>query len=54
MGGYVVATDSPQVSRHQPARPYRLTGYRDQAVLAGSGTVEQMQVLADELNAKES
>ena len=49
---YFVATDGPALSRNQAAKLYRLTGYANRAVLAASGTVEQMQTLADELNEK--
>lgn len=49
-GPYIVATDMPAQSRHQAARLYRLTGDRNRAELAGQGSVEQMQALADELN----
>ena len=47
---YFVATDGPALSRHQSAKLYRLTGYANHAVLEASGTAEQMQTLADELN----
>jgi len=54
MTRYIVATDRPTLTSMQPARLYRETGYRDRAELAGTGTLEQMQQLADELNAKEA
>ena len=47
---YIVATDTPAHSQHAPARLYRLTGYRDRAELAGQGSLDQMQTLADRLN----
>lgn len=47
---YIVATDGPALSQHQAARLYRLTGYRDRAELAGQGSLNQMQALADRLN----
>lgn len=54
-GKYFVAVDSFAVlTRQQSAKLYKLTGYRNQAVLAASGTVGQMQELADVLNSEES
>lgn len=47
---YIVATESAPLSNHQAAKLYRLTGYRQRAVLAGSGSLGQMQDLANELN----
>jgi hypothetical protein len=47
---YIVATDGPAHSRFTPAKLYKLTGHHNRAELAGSGTLEQIQVLADELN----
>ena len=52
MSRYIVGTDTPPSSRHTPARLYRTTT-PGEAVLAASGTVEQMRVLAAELNQEE-
>lgn len=52
---YIVAVDSFAIlTRQQSAKLYKLTGYRNQAVLAASGTVSQMQELADALNTEET
>ena len=48
---YIVATDRDFFfTGMQPAKLYKLTGCRNRAVLAGTGTVDQMQALADKLN----
>lgn len=51
MTQYIVACDSEPLSEHSPARLYQLSGYRNRAVLQATGTLDQMQHLADELNA---
>ena len=50
MSRYIVATDGMVLTQTQQARLYRETGYRSRAELVATGTVEQMQQLADELN----
>lgn len=50
MSQYIVATDAPAQSRHAAARLYRLTGYRSRAELSASGSLEQMEALAERLN----
>lgn len=53
MNKYIVATDREAFyTRLQPAKLYRLEGCRSRAVLAATGTAEQMQELADELNGR--
>ena len=47
---YIVATDGPALVATTPARLYRGSGYRDRYELAATGTLAQMQALADELN----
>lgn len=48
---YIVCTDSPVVSGGQPAKLYKLEDFRkDKAIHAASGTVSQMQEIADRLN----
>jgi len=51
---YIVATETTVLSGRQPARLYKITGYRSRAELAASGTVDQMQALADDLNGESS
>ena len=51
---YIVATDGMVLTQTQQARLYRETGYRARAELAATGTVAQMQQLADELNGEEA
>lgn len=50
---YFVVTDGPALSANQTAQLYRATGRRCWVELVGTGTVEQMQRLADELNGAE-
>ena len=52
MSPYIVATDTPPSSDRTPARLYRTTT-PGEAVLAASGTVQQMRDLAAELNQEE-
>lgn len=52
MSKYIVVAES-YTSRLCPAKLCRAEGYRDRYVETARGTVEQMQDLADELNAKE-
>ena len=47
---YIVAADNGLFSRHQSARLYKSTAYRNRYTLEAQGSVEQMQGLADELN----
>lgn len=52
---YIVTTDSHAfLTRNQPAKLYKITNYRDRAILAATGTLEQMQDLADSLNDEEA
>lgn len=51
---YIVATDKFVYSGHQEAKLYKLTGYQNRAILAGTGSVAQMQELADQLNKETS
>jgi hypothetical protein len=48
---YIVATDRDGFfTRNQPAKLYKWEGYQNRYVLAGSGTVKQMEELAEQLN----
>jgi hypothetical protein len=50
MTEYIVACDSEPLSEHSPARLYQHTGHRNRAVLKATGSLGQIQHLADELN----
>lgn len=53
MPKYIVTTSKESPIWNTPAALYKLTGYRNRATLAATGTLVQMQDLADELNGEE-
>lgn len=51
MNRYIVTTSrEAYIVRNQPAKLCRSEGYKSRYIEVASGTVEQMEALADELN----